>query len=283
METLSALSIGADRPDIRAGARVVAMTDYAERFGPWGVVTGAAMGVGLAFVEELHERGIAVVMVDRDEVVREVADGLVGETLAVVTDVTDPDWIDTLAAATGDREIGIAVANAGISFVGNFLDMSVEQRQAHLDVNAKAVADLAAWSLPSMVARGRGGFVATSSGSALAGTAGVGLYSATKAFVVNLVEAIGWEIRESGVVTQAVVAPSMDTPAFRANAADPSRMMAPAVDPRSVVSRALDDLPAGGRWIADEGLEFAAAVPRAERVDMLSAATTAMYPQVFES
>lgn len=258
------------------------MTEYAERFGPWAVVTGAAMGVGLAFVEELHERGLGVVMVDRDPSVRDVAAGLPGETRAVVADVTDPDWTDALAAEVADLEIGLAVANAGISFVGNFLDMSAAQRQAHLDVNCKGVVDLAAWALPAMVDRGRGGFVATSSGSALAGTAGVGLYSATKAFVVNLIEAIGWEIRESGVVTQAVVAPSMDTPAFRANGADHSRMMAPPVDPRTVVSRALDDLPEGGRWIADDGLEFAAATPRAERVDMMSAATTAMYPQVFE-
>jgi len=259
------------------------MTEFAERFGPWGVVTGAAMGVGLAFVEELHDRGIGVVMVDRDPVVAEVAGGLAGETVAVVADVTDPDWIETLADAAEGLEIGVAVANAGISFVGNFLDMSPAQRQAHLDVNCRGVVDLAAWSIPFMVERGRGGFVATSSGSALAGTAGVGLYSATKAFVVNLIEAIGWEIRESGVTTQAVVAPSMDTPAFRANGADHSRMMALPVDPRSVVSRALDDLPAGGRWIADDGLEFAAAVPRAERVDMMSSATTAMYPQIFES
>jgi len=257
------------------------MTEYGARFGPWGVVTGAAMGVGLAFVEELHDRGIGVVMVDRDPIVEEVAAGLPGETRTLVADVTDPAWIDALAATTADLEIGIAVANAGISFVGNFLDMTAGQRQAHLDVNCKGVVDLAAWALPPMVERGRGGFVATSSGSALAGTAGVGLYSATKAFVVNLIEAIGWEIRESGVTTQAVVAPSMDTPAFRANGADHSRMMAPPVDPRSVVARALDDLPTGGRWIADDGLEFAAAVPRAERVDMMSAATTAMYPQVF--
>jgi len=258
------------------------MSEYSARFGPWGVVTGAAMGVGLAFVEELHDRGIGVVLVDRDPSVIEVAAGLRGETRTVVADVTDPDWIDALAAVVDDLEIGIAVANAGISFVGNFLDMTAQQRQAHLDVNCKGVADLAAWSLPPMVERGHGGFVATSSGSALAGTAGVGLYSATKAFVVNLIEAIGWEIRESGVTTQAVVAPSMDTPAFRANNADPSRMMAPAVDPRSVVARALDDLPTGGRWLADDGLEFAAAVARAERVDMMSSATTAMYPQVFE-
>ena len=259
------------------------MTDYSDRFGPWAVVTGAAMGVGLAFVEEIHERGIGVVMVDRDPVVHEVAGALAGPTRAVVADVTDPGWIDHLTEQVDDLEIGLAVANAGISFVGNFLDMTAAQRSAHLEVNCKGVVDLAAWALPPMVDRRRGGFVATSSGSALAGTAGVGLYSATKAFVVNLIEAVGWEIRESGVVTQAVVAPSMDTPAFRANGADHSRMMAPPVDPRTVVSQALDDLPQGGRWLADDGLAFAATVPRAERVEMMSAATTAMYPQVFGS
>lgn len=259
----------------------LAIPDFPERYGPWAVVTGAAMGVGLAFVEELHARGVGVVMVDRDPVVHEVADGLSGETATVVADVSDPEWIDAVAAACADKEVGLAVANAGISFVGNFLDMAPAQRRAMIDINCTAVADLAAWSLPAMVERGHGGFVATSSGSALAGTAGVGLYSATKAYVVNLIEAIGWEIRESGVDTQAVVAPSMDTPAFRDNAADHSRMMAPPVDPRTVVSAALDDLPTGGRWLADDGLRFAAEVDRAERVDMMSAATTAMYPQVF--
>ncbi len=126
-------------------------------------------------------------------------------------------------------------------------------------------------------------FVATSSGSALAGTAGVALYSATKAFAVNLVEAIGWEHRNDGVDTLAVIAPSMDTPAFRDNAADPERMLSPAVDPRVVVAGALDALGDGGRWLADEGLEFAATVERRERVDMLGAATTAMYPRIFEA
>ncbi len=257
------------------------MSEFSDQYGPWAVVTGAAMGVGLAFVQELHARGLAVVMVDRNDVVAEVAAGLDGETRTVVLDVTEATWTDTLGAAVDDLEIGLAVANAGVSFVKNFLDMTAAERRLTVDVNAQAVSDLAAWSLPPMVERGRGGFVVTSSGSALAGTAGVGLYSATKAFTVNLVESIGWEIRNTGVQTQAVVAPSMDTPAFRDNGADPSRMMAPAVDPRTVVSSALDALPEGGRWLADEGLEFAATVPRSERVDMMSQATTAMYPQIF--
>lgn len=257
------------------------MTDFTQQYGPWAVVTGAAMGVGLAFVEELHERGLGVVMVDRNAVVDEVAAGLAGETRTVVVDVTAPDWTDALDLVVGDLEIGLAVANAGVSFVKHFLDMTAEERRLTLAVNAGAVTDLAAWALPPMVERGRGGFVVTSSGSALAGVAGVGLYSATKAFTVNLVEAIGWELRDTGVQTQAVVAPSMETPAFRENGADYSRMFAPPVDPRIVVSGALDALPEGGRWLGDEGLEFAAQVPRAERVDMMSQATTAMYPQIF--
>lgn len=258
------------------------MSNFADQYGPWAVVTGAAMGVGLAFVEELHERGVAVVMVDRDPVVESVAAGLAGETRPVVVDVSGPGWIEALGPATRGLEIGCAIANAGASHVGRFLDMTPAQRDTIVDVNCRATVDLAVWALPPMVERGRGGFVATSSGSALAGTAGVGLYSASKAFVVNLIESIGWEIRGSGVHTQAVVAPSMDSPAFRGSGADPSRMAAPAVDPRTVVAGALDALPEGGRWLADEGLAFAAQLPRADRVDMLSSVTTAMYPRVFE-
>jgi uncharacterized protein len=256
--------------------------DFAEQYGPWAVVTGAAMGVGLAFVQELHDRGLGVVMVDRDPVVHEAAAERTGRTVPVVVDVTDPGWTDVLEDAVGDREIGLAVANAGVSWVGRFLDMEPATRATILDVNCRATVDLAAWALPAMVARGRGGFITTSSGSALAGTAGVALYSATKAFSVNLVEAIGWELEDTGVHTLAILAPSMDTPAFRAGHADESRMATPPVDPRTVVSRALDDLAQGGRWLADDGLEFAAAVDRAERVDMISAATTAMYPHIFE-
>ncbi|GJM38109.1 MAG: short-chain dehydrogenase [Acidimicrobiales bacterium] len=275
-----------DDPLVRpwpAGLGSAAMTDFLDHYGPWAVVTGAAQGVGLAFVEELHERGLGVVLVDRNDAVVDVAAGLKGDTRALVADVTDPGWIAALEAVVGDVEIGLAVANAGVSFVKHFLDMTAEERRLTLGVNAGAVTDLAAWSLPPMVDRGRGGFVVTSSGSALAGVGGVGLYSATKAFTVNLVEAIGWEIRDSGVHTQAVVAPSMETPAFVGHNPDLDAMFAPMVDPRDVVRGALDALPNGGRYLADEGLEFAAQVPRADRVDMMSQATTAMYPHIFGS
>jgi short-subunit dehydrogenase len=259
------------------------MTSFAARYGPWAVVTGAAAGVGLAYTDELLDRGLSVVMVDVSPEVHRVAGERAGAARPLVADVGDPAWIDALTTMTADLEVGLAVANAGLSHVGPYLDLDAERRRQIVDVNCHATADLATWCLPAMVRRGRGGFVATSSGSALAGTAGVAFYSATKAFIVNLVEAIGWELRDTGVDLVAVVAPAMDTPAFRASGADRDRMQSAPVDPRAVVTGALDALPEGGRWLGDPGLEFAAAVSRRERVAMMGGATTGMYPDRFGS
>lgn len=257
------------------------MTDFAERYGPWAVVTGAAQGVGLAYAEELLERGLAVLLVDRDPKVESVAEGLDGPTRSLVADLAEPDWLERVAVAVADVEVGLAIANAGVSYVGRFLDMPAASRDAILRVNCDATARMAEWALPAMVDRGRGAFVVTSSGSALAGTAGVALYSASKAFVLNLAEAIGWELRDTGVVTQAVVAPSMSTPAFDQSGVDRERMITPAVEPRDVVRRALDALGEETCWFADPGLEFVAGIDRRKAVDVISAATTGMYPGIF--
>jgi len=182
-----------------------------------------------------------------------------------------------VVAATGGLEVGLAVANAAVSYVGRFLDQSAESRAATVQVNCLATTELAAWALPPMVARGRGGFVVTSSGSALAGTASVATYSASKAYVLNLAEAIGWELRGTGVDCQAVVAPAMDTPGWRSHSVDASKLFQPPSDPRMVVDGALDRLGEGGCYLADPGIELVASIERRQRVDLLSSTTTALY------
>jgi short-subunit dehydrogenase len=257
------------------------VTNFATRYGPWALVTGGAQGVGLAFGEALLGRGCSVVLVDRQPEVLEVAQGLGADARGVVADLADPGWLDQVTAAAEGLQIGLAVANAAVSYVGRFLEQSPASRAATVQVNCLATTDLAAWALPPMVGRGRGGFIVTSSGSALAGTGAVATYSASKAYVLNLAEAIGWELRDTGVVCQAVVAPAMDTPGWRSHPVDQAQMHQPAVAPRVVVDAALDHLAAGGRFLADPGLEFVAGIDRAARVDLLSTVTSALYPDEY--
>jgi short-subunit dehydrogenase len=257
------------------------MGDFAQRYGPWAVVTGAAQGVGLAFAEAILARDVGVVLVDRSPEVVDVVAGLGPQARWVVADLAEPGWLDAVQSATADLEVGLAVANAAVSVVGRFLDQPRVSRNAVVQVNCLAPTELAAWALPPMVARGRGGFVATSSGSALGGTASVATYSASKAYVLNLCEAVGWELRGTGVDCQAVVAPSMDTPGWRSHAVDESKLLQAAVDPRVVVEAALDRLPEGGAFLADAGLELVDGLERRPRVDLLSRTTASMYPEEY--
>ncbi len=254
------------------------MTDFATRYGPWAIVTGAAQGVGLAFAQALSARGLKVVLVDRDPAVLEVAETLSAGARGVVADLADASWLSAVDESTADVEVGLAVANAAVSFVGRFLDQPVASRAATVRVNCGATTELAAWALPPMVERRRGGFITTSSGSALAGTAAVATYSASKAYVLNLAEAIGWELAETGVDCLSVVAPAMDTPGWRSHPVAEDKMLQPVVDPRLVVDAALDRLPEGGCFLADPGLELVAGLDRRQRVELLSQATTALYP-----
>ena len=259
--------------------RFAAVPDFADHYGSWAIVTGAAQGVGLAFVDALLERGCSVVLVDRQPEVHDVASARGASARAVVADLADPAWIDTVSRAVDDLEVGLAVANAAVSFVGPFLEQPAASRAATVTVNCLATTELAAWALPPMVARGRGGFIVTSSGSALAGTAAVASYSASKAYGLNLAEAIGWELRGTGVHCLAVVAPSMDTPGWRSHPVKEDAMLQPAVDPRVVVDGALDHLAEGGCFYADPGLALVAGIDRHQRVDLLSSTTVAMYPE----
>lgn len=254
------------------------MHDFS-RYGPWCVVTGAAQGVGLAFTDALLDRGCSVVLVDRQPSVVEVAAARGDRARAVIADLGDPGWIAEVDEATAGVEVGLAVANAAVSYVGPFLEQPAESRHATITVNCLATMELAAWALPSMVERGRGGFLVTTSGSALAGTGAVASYSATKAFGLNLAEAIGWELRGTGVDVAAVIAPAMDTPGWRSHPVDEDELLQPAASPRDIVELALDGLPAGGAVYGDTSLEVVEGIERRQRVDLLSSATAALYPR----
>jgi NAD(P)-dependent dehydrogenase (short-subunit alcohol dehydrogenase family) len=105
------------------------------------VVTGGSKGIGLAVAEELVREGAAVAICARDpeEVaaaarrLREVGDAVVHDQVA---DVTVPEQVDALIAASADAlgGIDILVNNAGGAHPGTFETLSDEDWQGDLDV-----------------------------------------------------------------------------------------------------------------------------------------------------
>ena len=101
--------------------------------GKVAVVTVAGIGIGYESCRSLVERGSLVVLNDLDaSVAAEAASKIDSElrsTIAIPGDASDPQFIDSLFETALDRfgHIDIAIANAGITTYGSFLDHTVEK------------------------------------------------------------------------------------------------------------------------------------------------------------
>src|SRR5438067_3100619 len=176
-------------------------SSFAERYGPLAVVTGAAVGMGAAFARDLANRGLDLLLVDRDEraleacaLELEVA-GARAQTLVV--DLADRDAADRVCDVAGDA-LGLLISNAAIGYVGSFLDLDADGLLAQLDVNCRTPLLLVSRVLPQLLARGHGGVILLSSLSAVRGSALVASYAATKAWNLILAKPRGASLRTPG-------------------------------------------------------------------------------------
>jgi len=172
------------------------------------LVTGPTAGIGLEFARQLAARDHDLVLVARNEErLEQVAADLraaYGVTVEVLpADLADREALARVEArlAEAERPVDVLVNNAGFGLKGRFLDNSVEQEQAHLDVLVVAVMRLCHAALGPMVARGGGQVVNVSS---VAGFLPRGSYSAAKAYVTRFSEWAHHEYAPHGVQVMAL-------------------------------------------------------------------------------
>ncbi|MGI9155127.1 MAG: SDR family NAD(P)-dependent oxidoreductase [Marmoricola sp.] len=214
------------------------------------MVTGPTAGIGRCFAEALAGRGHDLVLVSRDaERLEQVAaelrprHGVVVEVLAA--DLVDRAQLATVEARLADRgdPVRILVNNAGFGLRHRFLDNSVEQEQAHLDVLVTAVLRLTHAALGSMVEAGQGQIVNVSS---VAGYFPRGSYAAAKAYVRTFSQWAHNEYADRGVQVMALC-PGFVRTEFHSRM-DVDQGSAPRfmwLEPDRVVAEALVDLDAG--------------------------------------
>jgi len=233
------------------------MQTFAQRYGPWAFVAGASEGMGAAHAREAAARGLGVVLAARRGALLEKLAAEIRERHGVPTrclelDLGAPDLGERVAAATGDLEIGLLVYNASSVTPGDFIDVPLERHLASLDVNCRGLVLLCHRFAPAMAERGRGGLVIMTSGSALAGSAYLSLYHASKAFDLILAESLWAELQPRGVDVLAVIAGGTNTPHTLATGIDFAELGVPVMEPGDVVREAFDHLRDGPAWIPGE-------------------------------
>lgn len=178
--------------------------DYLGRYGPVALVTGASSGIGLAFAEELAERGFDLVVTARrtarlEAMAERLATSHATRTMVIGADLSDPEAPQRILEATRGTPIGLVVSNAGFNVKGAFERTDAAKMAQMLTVNCHVPMQLAHGFLPRLQERGRGALVMTSSVEGLIGCPYSSAYSATKALVVALGEGLWGEAIGTGV------------------------------------------------------------------------------------
>ncbi len=209
-------------------------TPFLSQYGPWALVSGAAMGLGAEFARQLAARGLNLVLVDVQSEALNATSAAISaqsgvELRPLVCDLATPAGLAAVIEAAATLEVGLLVNNAGVSALGHFLDVPLEKHQRILALNTRAPLTLAHHFGQKMRARRRGGIIFVSSASAMVGTSYVSAYSASKAFNLNLGEALWQELHPFGVDVLASVVGATDTPGWRAEIPDPQAKTWPPV------------------------------------------------------
>lgn len=210
------------------------------------LVTGASTGIGRALAVDFAKNGSDLVLVARSSgKLQELADELVRtyeiDVRICCQDLSLPDAAVTIFGFCQQEGLGVdcLVNCAGFSEAGDFVDMKEEEIARMATVNMVAVTALIRLFLPVMLEKRRGVVINIASLAGFQGVPGMACYSATKAFVIRLTEALSVELQGSGIRIFAVCPGFIDNDRFYSTAGhDRGRIVVP-VSGIDVVIRAV--------------------------------------------
>ena len=185
------------------------------------VVTGAARGIGRGIAAVLAAEGAHVVVVDVDAT---LGDGVAEElraagakASAVSADVTDRGSVDAMASRVTAElgRIDVVAANAGIYPFASLTAIDEAMWGRVMDLNVGGAVRTVQACLPSMVERGYGRIVLTSSITGpVTGQVGFAHYGASKAAMLGFMRSAAVELAKTGVTVNAVLPGNVSTPGF---------------------------------------------------------------------
>lgn len=174
---------------------------------PWVLVTGASSGFGEEFARQYAEQGHPLVLVarrlDRLQALATTLRQQHGVQVVVEqVDLSDLAAIRRLHERLRDRgiEIDILINNAGHGLQGPFAEASLEATLSMVQLDIASLTAITHVFSQGMRARRRGKILLVASLLAYQGVESFAVYSAAKAYVLRLGEALHRELKRDGIV-----------------------------------------------------------------------------------
>jgi uncharacterized protein len=176
------------------------------------LITGASTGIGAVYADRLAHRGYDLILVARNGgLLKELAATLSAKTGRKV-DVLPADLTNKVdlrrveERLRTDASITTLVNNAGFGGTASLVDSNIDDMENMIDLNVTALTRLTAAVLPGLLEKKQGVIINISSIAALAPEMlNWGVYSGTKAFVLNLTQSLNKEVKDKGIQVQAVL------------------------------------------------------------------------------
>lgn len=205
---------------IQATREHSAIEDLINLTGQTAVVTGGAMGIGLAITRRLHEAGANVVIADPSERRTAAHDFLEtereGSSLALSVDVSDDAEVESMVAETVDRfgAIDILVNNAGIYPACPVMEMDPALFRRVIDVNLTGLFLCTQAVAARMIERGHGGRIIniTSIDALHPSAVGLAHYDASKHGAWGFTKNVALELAPHGIFVNAIAPGGIRTP-----------------------------------------------------------------------
>jgi len=186
-------------------------------------ITGASSGIGRQLALKLASQGWTVAVTARSqEALQDLsaeAEALSGRILAFAGDVSDSDL---MAAHAQEIEktcgpIALLVANAGVYYPQDGLNGNIKEWHLSFDVNLKGTVNVLLPTIAAMKTRKRGQIGVVASVAGYAGLPTSAAYGATKAGLINMCEALKFDLDLAGIRIQVINPGFVDTPATKSN------------------------------------------------------------------
>ena len=175
------------------------------------LITGASSGIGAVYADRLAHRGYDLILVARDAAKLETLAARLRAETGQTVEVLPADLSVRAETAkiesrlANDPAIAVLVNNAGISLNGGLLENDIAAVEKLIAVNITAPTVLAGAAGRAFVRRGAGAIINIASVLALAPETLEGVYSGSKAFLLNLSLKLALDLKDKGVRIQAVL------------------------------------------------------------------------------